>query len=572
MSLAASAAMAVAPPVPGRPQAPKSLRQKFPCSIEDQVRLNYFTPAPNSYDLRGDITEPRPLGRISDSKLPSALDYHAKKRAFVPGPGSYETPDLRSFSLPEGGRLNRVAPAPRLQVDEYPIPPPGTYGIPNDPTQPRNVNGRFSRDPRVTAFIREAEMRSRGNPAPGAHEVLESMEMAKPFCPDGGRWSTATKPKSYFDVAPTLSKANPPPGSYEHKDSVNPNRAVGRIVYRYESATIGETKDLITKVVGDANDAPGPGHYSLPDPKPLGCVPSQKGKSLPYAMPHPFAYNCAPDHGRKFLTPVRKRNNAAQIYGTGVQQGAAELARQNASKSNRPQDSRNDLDQMAELPYGAADEEKPIEEEGVVHWRSGGFSKLKKSRSASVIRSSDLDPVIKNGVGKFYPPLGEKERSAKAFLPMSTRRTEHVSTRIGSEENQCVGEGKWKLSKVMENLENATAAALEPLEIDKMKDEAMKDLRDKAIDRMKLQGVGLEQQQVILEEMDSLLEERSLRPPGAESALAGEDYVLDANDPVSVAADERGAPAENIEPEEYFADDGEDESPPADTDDPEDDS
>lgn len=544
--------MAVVPPAPGRPQPPKASRQKYPCSIEDQVRLHYFTPAPNSYHLGGDITEPRPLGRISDSKLPSALDYNAKKKAFVPGPGTYQTPDLRGFPLPEGGRVNRIAPAPRLQVDEYPIPAPGTYGIPNDPTQPRNVNGRFSRDPRVTAFIKEAEMRSRGNPAPGAHEVLDSMEMAKPFCPDGGRWSNSMKPKSYFDVAPTLTKANPPPGSYEQKDSVNGNKAVGRVVYRYESATIQETKELITKVVGDANDAPAPGHYTLPDPKPLSNVPLQRGRSLPYAMPHPFAYNCAPDHCRKFLTPVRQRNNADQIYGTGLQPGAAELARQSASKSNRPQDSRNDLDQMAELPYGTGDEEKPPSEDGVVHWRSGGFSKLKKSRSASVVRSSDLDPVIKNGVGKFYPPLSEKDRSAKVFLPMSTRRTEHVSTRGGSEENQCVGEGKWKLSKVVENLENVTNAALEPLELDRMKNEAMRGLRDKAIDRMKLQGVSLEQQEVILEEMNSLLHERSIRTQemDSEDIAADEDYMEEAIDPVAV--DENGAPAENVEPEEYY--------------------
>lgn len=558
--------MAVAPPAPGRPRAPKSIFQKYPTSIEDRVRQAYYTPAPNSYHLGGDITEPRPLGRISDSKLPSVLDYQAKKNAFVPGPGSYQTPDLAGFPLPEGGRLNRIAPAPRLQVEEYPKPAPGAYGIPNDPTQPRNVNGRFSRDPRVTAFIKEVEMRSRGIPAPGAHEVLDSMEMAKPFCPDGGRWSNSMKPKSYFDVAPTLSQANPPPGSYEHKDSVNGNRAVGRVVYRYESATISETKELITKVVGEPNDAPGPGTYSLPDPKPLANVPLQRGRSLPYAMPHPFAYNCAPDHARRFLTPVRQRNNSDQIYGTGVQQGAAELARHSASKSNRPQDSRNDLDQMAELPHGAGDEEKPPSEDGVVHWKSGGFSKLKKSRSASVVRSSDLDPVIKNGVGKFYPPLSEKDRSAKAFLPMSTRRTEHVSTRRGSEENQCVGEGKWKLAKVVENLENVTAAALEPLQLDRMKDEAMRGLRDKAIDRMKLQGVSLEQQEVILEEMNSLLHEKSMLPQemDSEDIAEDEDYVMEAIDPVAV--DESGAPAENVEPEEYFQGDGENELPPSDVD------
>ena len=58
---------------------------------------------------------------------------------------------------------------------------------------------------------------------------------------------------------------------------------------------------------------------------------------LPYSMPHPYAYNCAPDHTRSFLEPVqplvlhkvcssavsiwdpglevRQRNNADQIFG-----------------------------------------------------------------------------------------------------------------------------------------------------------------------------------------------------------------------------------------------------------------
>ena len=30
-----------------------------------------------------------------------------------------------------------------------------------------------------------------------------------------------------------------------------------------------------------------------------------QGRTLPYSMPHPYAYNCAPDHTRSFLAPVR---------------------------------------------------------------------------------------------------------------------------------------------------------------------------------------------------------------------------------------------------------------------------
>ncbi|CAE7449194.1 unnamed protein product [Symbiodinium natans] len=95
-------------------------------------------------------------------------------------------------------------------------------------------------------------------------------------------------------------------------------------------------------------------------------------------------------------------------------------------------------------------------------------------------------------------------------------RTESVRTRGASEENQRLGQSKWKLSKALEGIESATNAALEPLDVDKLKQHAMKGLRDKAINRMKLQGVSRDQQEVILEEMDALLRERSERVKAAQ--------------------------------------------------------
>lgn len=89
-------------------------------------------------------------------------------------------------------------------------------------------------------------------------------KMGKPFCPEGGRFMLeAHKPPSYFDVAPKLYDANPPPGSYDARGSVEV-KVVGELVYRYESATSSETKALIAKVVGDPEEVPGPGHYTLP--------------------------------------------------------------------------------------------------------------------------------------------------------------------------------------------------------------------------------------------------------------------------------------------------------------------
>ncbi|CAE7715733.1 unnamed protein product [Symbiodinium sp. CCMP2456] len=335
-------------------------------------------------------------------------------------------------------------------------------------------------------------------------------KMGKPFCPEGGRFMLeAHKPPSYFDVAPKLYDANPPPGSYDAKGSVEV-KVVGELVYRYESATSSETKALIAKVVGDPEEVPGPGHYTLPDPLPLAAPPALKGRMLPYSMPHPYAYNCAPDHTRSFLEPVRRRNNADQIFGTGWRQGAARRG-----DKGKPS-SKEDQVQLAELPPGVGEEEKP-DDDGVVHWRSGGFS-IKKSRSTAGVRAPEVEREVLEGVGKFYPPLAQKhQRCNSQFLPMSSRRTESVRTRGASEENQRLGQSKWKLSKALEGIQNATNAALEPLDVDKLKQHAMKGLRDKAINRMKLQGVSKDQQEVILEEMDALLRERSERVKAAQA-------------------------------------------------------
>ncbi|CAK9001296.1 Uncharacterized protein SCF082_LOCUS6866 [Durusdinium trenchii] len=73
------------------------------------------------------------------------------------------------------------------------------------------------------------------------------------------------------------------------------------------------------------------------------------------------------------------------------------------------------------------------------------------------------------------------------------------------QENQRLGQSKWKLSKVLEGIEAGSSAC----GVEKLKQHAMKGLRDKAINRMKLQGVSKDQQEVILEEMDALLRERS---------------------------------------------------------------
>ena len=68
-------------------------------------------------------------------------------------------------------------------------------------------------------------------------------------------------------MAPKLYEANPPPGTYEAKGALHhfaldcegsvEFKAVGQVVYRYESATSSETKDMVAKAVGTADETPG---------------------------------------------------------------------------------------------------------------------------------------------------------------------------------------------------------------------------------------------------------------------------------------------------------------------------
>merc|ERR1711959_804325 len=79
-------------------------------------------------------------------------------------------------------------------------------------------------------------------------------------------------------------------------------------------------------VVGNGHEIPAPGHYTLPDPKPPGQIPTLKGRDCTVPMPHPFAYNCAPDHAQKFnaFAPVREQNSGDQIFGRDLRKGTKE--------------------------------------------------------------------------------------------------------------------------------------------------------------------------------------------------------------------------------------------------------
>eukprot|EP00929_Paragymnodinium_shiwhaense_P113967 TRINITY_DN82277_c0_g1_i1.p1 TRINITY_DN82277_c0_g1~~TRINITY_DN82277_c0_g1_i1.p1 ORF type:complete len:527 (-),score=137.91 TRINITY_DN82277_c0_g1_i1:110-1690(-) len=518
--------VAASPPLPSgsRPRPPKHgtlMKPRF-YSVDDQVRSAYFTPAPGEYNPKKfpDVAEPKSLGKISNAKIPSGHQYYAKTKAYIPGPGAYLTPDLKDFALPEGGRLNRKPPEKKAEFNEYPQPAPGDYGIPNDPTAPRLVNGRFGKDVRVTKFIQDEVRRSRGVPAPGQHRVQESMEAIKPFCPEGGKVLHMSKGLSYFEQAPRRWEGLPAPDRYELPGSINPDKTVGKATFKYESATINETKAMVTKVVGDA---PGPGHYKLPDPEPINRAVAFGRKELGHGMPHPFQYNCAPDLAGKYtaLVPVRQQNSGDQIYGNGVRRGAAPKFTGAAMRSSRPSSSGSTSQamEMSDMrlhesfyPDGTTEMDKNPED--VVQWRPGGFEPLKKSRSSpSVVQTQQhLQRQDLEEVKKTYPGLCFRGKP----------KPSDVSTQETSNEYVKIRRGQVQLKAVSDGIHAVTSSLLEPLDLDKLKREAQETLIDKARNRLDAQGVAREKQELVIAEMLGVMNETAGIPhPTGASAEPG---------------------------------------------------
>lgn len=504
-------AMAPSPPVLPRPEPPK--RSNFiPRSIEDQIRYAQGAPHPQTYNPGiPQRYQSVPLGKISNAKVPHTLDHPARLGAYVPGPGQYATQDSRDFALPEGGRLNRMPPQDRIKLDEYPIPGPADHGIPNDPNRPRAVNGAFGKDPRHAEYIRQEVLRSRSLPAPGAHEVMEAFESQKPFCPEGGRLMHASKPVHYFDHAPRLTAANPPPGTYDLAGAVKSDKVIGNLVYRYESATMAESKAAVMRAVGDSNSAPGPGTYSLPDPPPLHEAPALKSRTFGHAMPHPFSYNCAPDLGQKYA-PVRQQNSGDQIFGRDLKKGTRGSRPSSAGKSDRvPAD---DLGESV----GPSSNYPP---DPAVEWRSGGFAAaVRKTKSVGVLRPPLVEHVSVQEARERYKPMTRRHRSHSAVLPNASRKNNGhvpVSVRDDSKEYMRLKSGKAQLSAVLDSLQSVTIAALEPLDEEKLKSDALAGLKDKASERMRLEGVAEYQQQMVLDELPQILEERQKKHKPSQS-------------------------------------------------------
>jgi len=495
----------MSPEIPNRPPARRPTEIGLPPNIDDKIHHAQSSPAPNAYEPRRPRHfESKPGGKISDSQVPAPLDAPARMNAFVPGPGSYSTPDLRDFALPEGGRLSRKPPAP---VDQYnikelenPRPAPGAYGIPNDPTRPVTNAGKFSKYPKYSKFIRDVTQRSRHIPGPGAHEVLEAQDNIKPFCPEGGRCLMASKPVGYFDKAAKLTEGNPAPTSYDLQGSIQ-HKGKGQLVWRYESASLDESRKLVDGAVGGNSTAPGPGAYTPHDPPALAQAPTMRGRTVAHGMPHPFAYNCQPDLSRKF-EPVRQQNSGSMIYGRDMKRvsGSTKLA-------SRSQPSLLDRVSTQEMLVAAVGPGQVGELDDPVQWRSGGFSGVRKSKSSSALASSPPEhPCVENAMRQ-YPALARKDRDGSTFLPMSSKRSEPICTHDVSSQCKRLQRKKWELAAVAESIQSVATGVMEPLDEEKLKKDAMKGMLDKARERSTSQGISKDRQEILLREFSCAIEQ-----------------------------------------------------------------
>jgi len=556
---------AIAPPRPqelpkhmaAQKMASKGLAK--PVGIDDAIRHKFSVPGPHHYSPNNPchktMDDPKPGGKFQSRGI-SVHEHAPKSKAWVPGPGAYSTPDMMDFALPEGGRVNRQPPVEKLQMDEYPQPAPGEYGIPNDPTAKINNTGKFGRNKRVSKFIEDEVQRSRSVPAPGQYNTVEYdildhgkgvPKPAKPFCSNGGKLSMS-KQESYFDAAPKRWESNPGPGRYTLPDAINANKACGQVCFKYQSATLYETKALVQKLSSDAT--PGPGHYVVPDPEPLTKPIVMKSRAM-YSMPAPYNYNCQPDLGNKFtekaIVPVRQSNNGDQIYGNGFKHGKAPKFTGAGAKGSRPSSAGStakavqvhtappmlqspDIGQMG---LTAMD----INGEDAVQWRSGGFALLKKSRSAPAVRQ--LHPAVEQ-TKKTYGTLAKGKRDKSTHMPMCVRRPlEPIPTHESSEEVGHLGRGKMNLSMIHQHLEHHTASVLEPLDEKKLAREALEGLAAKARDRMQREGVGPAQQDLVIREMLAVLEDKQGKKRQNTSVEDGFE-PMDSIDELAGSANEAG--------------------------------
>merc|ERR1712217_907650 len=91
---------------------------------------------------------------------------------------------------------------------------------------------------------------------------------------------------------------------------------------------------------------------------------------------------------------------------------------------------------------------------------------------------------------------------------MANRRSETVDTSDNSEEYGRLRRGKWQLKAAADSLDTLVSSVFEPLDEEKLKQQAMAGIREKAKERMKFEGVSKRQQELVIAEMNQVLEEQ----------------------------------------------------------------
>jgi len=546
----------VAGPAPGMggvPVPPADL-SRVGHSIEDQIRLHYFSPAPNTYNPQ---LPPKKVqldnGLIKDGKHPSFSDIGGKD---IPGPGKYSAfvYEPGDMPMPGGGRVylkdrNKVMQSkgligPKLaarMLREYAgakYPDPGTYFPDVTSVRPRLTKlTKFGKQPKFPRPLRN----SNEGPGVGKYDVQGAQEALDPFVPEGGKnWLNQHKPQyGYFDEATFVTMGNPGPGAYE-QDKPKKQRDYSQEVYHHTTETMAESKALVK--MHTSTDVPGPGQYSLPELPSLAQAPKMTGRTLPFAVPKPFAYNAQPDMGRKFQ-PLRASNSGDLIFGRNFKSGQEMLANYPAHHSAEKETGAAPAGgfsqrQMAEMERKkqlqlqneqiAVDEQRIArkdkelsEKPGQSKWVEGGYEVFdlepvfdsngqpiaKKAKQeeppprspkrdllgakASVLQEEH--PAVLRAAQSYQRMGGKLYKPTKAFLPQAAKRPVAIDANDDSNISMNFDVGK----KEYVGVTNALAGATEDL-IQQMKAElpmghllhqSENALRDKALRKMNLDGI-----------------------------------------------------------------------------------
>jgi hypothetical protein len=460
-------------------------RDEYDISIEDQVKLNYVNPAPNTYAPREPARFTQvPGGKVSDAQIPSYLDV-AAQRSTAPGPGAYEVVD-DGMALPEGGQWGEIGERPFRLPDG--TPSPDAY----DPKLvPRTVKlAKFTTMSKkeIPAYLQEAERLGHSLPGPGQYDDMEAFGNINPFLPTGGKTLQASKNTSYFDdVAKAHAHSTGPKYDIRKDFVVEPQ---GQPVYRYQSSTWEQTKALVEDAC--ATHVPGPGAYEAVQPPPPPGAPDFKrcGRDYPAALPPPFDYNCAKDVARRYV-PLRKSGAHDQIYGRFKSRSAPRLTPLSTSVSDRSEEHSEPLS-----PPARTDDSQRLKKKY-----------LKESDRADEYRKG-LHPMVKEAAGTYKVMSGQKHAPTTMLLPMAARRYVEVGTDEDQPEFKAYERHRAKLDLVASSIDSLTQSLCSPLDVKAMRAKAQAVLEEKVKARLKVEGVRREKRKLVLQELPRALEEK----------------------------------------------------------------